>query len=104
MSQAWHAVAMVVAKNKILAWKNDKYQMVCPGVTFSGSHSQASYSQPVAPMGDQLFHSPNDALWIGPTAEKSTAHKVLPARKTVNDALGTFAGWKCAGAELRHRT
>jgi len=35
---------MVVAKNKILAWKNDKYQMVCPGVTFSGSHSPKAFT------------------------------------------------------------
>jgi hypothetical protein len=30
---------MVVTKNKILPWKNDKYQMVCPGVTLSGSQN-----------------------------------------------------------------
>jgi len=35
---------MVVTKNKILAWKNDKYQMVCPGVTVNGSKNPKAFT------------------------------------------------------------
>jgi hypothetical protein len=42
--QAEHAEAMVAAKNNMLAWKNDKYQMVCPGVTANGSINPKAFT------------------------------------------------------------
>jgi hypothetical protein len=55
---------MVVTKNKILAWKNDKYQLVCPGAMVIGiQNPQAFPALQITAIAKQVIPSQQKLRW-----------------------------------------